>query len=70
MEWLDIAKVCKVIYRNNLISSTLMNFCTHYFLEGPKVIFCLVSKHDQLCLLMVIVEYNIASNFISLLSLS
>ena len=36
---------------------------------GPKVIFCLVSKHDQLCLLMVIV-YSISCNFRFLLSLS
>ena len=70
MEWLDIAKLCSFIYRTHPISSTFTKFCTHYFLEGPKVIFCLVSKHDQICLLMVIVEYNIASNFISLLSLS
>ena len=40
------------------------------FLEGPKVIFCSVSQHVQLCLLMVIVEYIISSNFRSLLSLS
>ena len=40
------------------------------FLEGPKVVFCLVSKHDQLFLLIVIVEYIISSNFRSLLSLS
>ena len=69
MEWLDIAKLCSFIYRTHPIPH-LQSFVHIIFLEGPKVIFCLVSKHDQLCLLMVIIEYNIYSNFRMLLSLS
>ena len=60
-----------------IVSTELVLFLPHLqsfvhiiLLEGPKVMFCLVSKHDQLCLFMVIVECSISSNFRLLLSLS